>query len=615
MIITSDVKSRLKKIRSGVVYGHLHSVIDELIQNCQRANATEVHIRLNGPSLTVKDNGSGCKDPSLVFTLDKSGFGYGFGEGFTSVYMVADYLRVKSYDWSGGLDVEEALNSPEKDIKVNIEKTDDEIDGFEVELVGETIANHQHSLLEHIEKAAAVIPGISFYLNGKNIAKKDLFDVEHNSPYFYRFNNSMYEGLLFLTDTHSPDSKIEVYHEYRYVTNIYVQGLSGVILLKKDAVNLRTPDRKGIVYDEKRKELQNQIHEDFKYLIKLLLKDGDEKYINDFSQIIDEFFDVEEYMRYLFIDPDEISNQYETRKKAATKKTKLFNAEASGEDSEIESKEESEEDLREVDVALDDEEQENDLNCVYNHQSEHHESNWDTERDTKRIEEDQSFTAYIGVDSDRNLQKNRVTINNIKKKANVAWVEKEHVETYRNLITEYEYYGIYTFVSPNILYDKALRYIGIPHISLLEEKGLRKEYKVTKIGARSKKEERALEILGMIEEYYSLGETFKISNIEAKMIIELRGTRIYQEEFQVKGYTKGNEIHLNRKHLKLGKLSSANLGNKKLGVHDVKFVLSNISTIAHELAHLLFGTKDNTVRHYENQITLQDDIARFISTL
>ena len=79
MINTSSVQvcvntfNRLKKIRNGVVYDSITTVIDELLQNCQRTfiignveNPT-IDIIVNAEAIIVRDNGNGCKDPQSVF--------------------------------------------------------------------------------------------------------------------------------------------------------------------------------------------------------------------------------------------------------------------------------------------------------------------------------------------------------------------------------------------------------------------------------------------------------------------------------------------------------------------------------------------------------------------
>ncbi len=67
----------------------------------------------------------------------------------------------------------------------------------------------------------------------------------------------------------------------------------------------------------------------------------------------------------------------------------------------------------------------------------------------------------------------------------------------------------------------------------------------------------------------------------------------------------GNEIYIDRKHLKKNKLEA---GGKEITNSDRAFIALNMETIAHELAHVMYGTVDNTKEHAEAQITITNKI-------
>jgi hypothetical protein len=48
------------------------TILDELLQNSRRAGATEIHIRTNGNSTTITDNGCGIEDPQVLVDLFNS---------------------------------------------------------------------------------------------------------------------------------------------------------------------------------------------------------------------------------------------------------------------------------------------------------------------------------------------------------------------------------------------------------------------------------------------------------------------------------------------------------------------------------------------------------------
>ena len=43
--------------------------------------------------------------------------------------------------------------------------------------------------------------------------------------------------------------------------------------------------------------------------------------------------------------------------------------------------------------------------------------------------------------------------------------------------------------------------------------------------------------------------------------------------------------------------------------------MANLDTIAHELAHLIYDTEDNTVDHYKMQTRIQNEIVNLYLTL
>ena len=124
--IKSNVLGRLAKVRKGVVYQSVNATIGEGLQNCQRAKATEVQTSIfDDGTLVIFDNGIGCRDPQVLFELDTSGWelAEAFGEGFSSVFAVADTIRVQSHNWIAEVDVVDVIEKG--DLKVRITKTED----------------------------------------------------------------------------------------------------------------------------------------------------------------------------------------------------------------------------------------------------------------------------------------------------------------------------------------------------------------------------------------------------------------------------------------------------------------------------------------------------------
>jgi hypothetical protein len=636
MSVKSDVISRISKIRAGVVYKDIKTFIEELIQNTQRASATSVRIYIYDNVFIIEDNGEGCSDPNVLFTIDHTGFKVGFGEGFTSVYTIADYVKVESLDWTANLDIDNQLKKRDlADLSFNLESNDVHKNGFKVTLHGSKIEKYSSELISKVKEVCELIPGITFYFMDEIIPKKDIFKINNEYEYEYkqRFSNRMYEGVLMLCPPHMNDGYIKIYNDYRYVTEIYHYGVSGVIHLKPNAVTLRSPDRKDIIHDDKRRKLTKVITKDISYLLKLVLNEGNPEKINDYSETIEYYLDVTDYIKFLTISESAILNQRELKVKEHVPvnnyddtdeednenndypvsdnpnqfQQQFLNTSSAEVAASLQSVGQSLQSLSEL-------QQIESFPIVQNIVTEEMDgTEEEREVDTKRKEDDQHFVSYISsnhVVTKKSIA--QVSIRNIKSKKNVVWVEKNNADLKQSLISKYEYYKIFTFVSPHVLYDKALKFLGIPHIDSVEYDAISKDYSVTRIGSLNKKEERVMEILSYIEHKMNLPRTFYISDIKCTMTVSLHNAKLHKEQLPVEGYAKGQEIHLNRKSLGFGKINSILLGRESLSIHDLKFLLSNLELIAHELAHVVYGTEDNTIAHLEAQNQIQKQIADII---
>lgn len=605
--IDSDITGRFKRIINQVEFDGNLTFITELLQNAQRGKATEVKIKLDGNTLTIQDNGVGCTEPKDLFTLDFSGFGYGFGEGFSSVYTLLGQVNVRTLNWQAFIDVEQLANKRtllKEDLEVHVE-TADFYQGFSVELTSPKIEQFYGDIVAEIRKVTSTMMSLTCTLNGETLPKHDIFAVPFLNTFHDLFDNSLYTGRLYIDEENYQG--VDVYYEDRFVENLYygLRGLSGNILIKANKVNLKAPDRTSIIRDGKRDNLMRQLSKNLNTLLICILKDGTKEEIEQFADIIRSHIPTEKFMRFLRVDEQTIKNQYQTREEIEV--TVLAEVDHPLTEERTDGKEtpSTPSPVKEQEVLV------TSLGLFAAPERK--------ETDTRRLEEDRSFSSFVSSavpDLERVTKKNlrSVSISNIKRKANVVWVERSNAEEYASLIAKYEYYGIFTFVSPHVLYNDALRFIGITHISEVEQQAIEKQYDVKNIGANSKKERRALEVLSMIEAHLHLPETFTISDIHCKMVVQLQEKKIYQEKLTIDGYAQGKQIHFNRKSLALGKLSGAMLGREQLGLHEVKFVLANIELIAHELAHLIYETEDNTKEHYEKIFSLQDQIGQFVLT-
>lgn len=586
--IKSDNTGRIRRILDKVEFDGNYTFVTELLQNCQRSGSTNVEVTLEGDTFEIKDNGKGCENPQELFTLDVSGFGVGFGVGFSSVYTLLGKVHVHSLNWQGEIDMGEIAKKrviKEEDLELPLNKAPF-YQGFIVRVQSPVIEEKFSRIEREFRKVSSTMTEFRFVLNGEEIPKKNLLKPPTSSRFYEVFDHSFYHGMLYV-DTMHEYKGVDVYYEGRFVQNLYhgLTGLSGNIMVKKNKVNLKAPDRSSIIWDEKRDMLQAKLEKDLRNLLIWILKEGSADEIEHYADVIRSHIPVDKFLRYLQIDEGKLKNQFEVREGAKEK-----------------------EETNEVQDVFEENNIQQETDGIENGRT----------IDRKRTQEDVSFSSFVSeTPVTQRISKdelNKVNISNIKKKANVVWVEKNKQDIYKELIAKYEYYGLYCFISPHELYDDALRYLGITHIAEVENEAIEKQYNVTNIGAKNKKEMRVMEVLSMIEQCLNLPQTFYLSDIQCKMIVCLQEKRIYQEKLFVEGYQQGGVIHLNRKSLSFGKISGANLGKDELNLHEVKFILANIVLLSHEISHI-FGSKDNTLEHYEIQDNIQKKIGQFILNL
>lgn len=637
--IQSKIKERLNKIRSGNVYDGIATFVRELVQNSYRANATKMWITVEGNRFIIRDNGCGCDKPEKLFTLDYSGFGVGFGEGFNSIYMVADWFKVETLDWHTELDIQNTLDNPkstDEDLEVDLQDNDYIFDGFSLTLIGEKIKEYNYEIRQEVEELCKYIPNIETYFNGCLIEKENLYDKVPLGKYYIETDNRLYKGKISLTSGYF-DSGVRVYFEYRYVQTLNINGAKGVISLKPKAVNLKAPDRSSVIYDQKRIKLEKQLEKEVTNLLKQMVANCNKDEIDEYSKIIQEYLDVKEYINYLTIDSSLLLKQIENdmqsdmespRIKAlpdaadfydvvdgVNKVTNLFETLPKAE---REEQKEAETTIKSEQIQLFEEspneiqlEENNDINLFKEEQIEEQEEQ-EKQVNTIRSIRDREFASTItATETIKKEDLAGITIKNIKKKKNIVWCSVDEKEKYQDYIAQFEYNNVQTFISPHVLYDNALRHLGIPHVSEFDN-CIIEDYKVLNTGARNKKEEKATELLAKIENLFGLSETFYISDIQCKRRIELNGKVVHREKVQVNGYEQFGYIHLNRKSLYFGKVSGAQIGKEKLGLHDVKFLLGNVDLISHELAHKICDTKDNTKEHLEKEEVIRGQIIKFI---
>ena len=561
--IRSNILGDIAKIRKGVVFKEYATVIDELFQNCQRAHATKIEVTIDGDHLRIVDNGVGCRDPQAVFEKNTSAWGNedeAFGEGFFSVFLLADKLHVRSHNWKLSLDVLEMFETG--DLSINVEEAPT-ITGFEVDIIGEAVRREYYQLINEAIMLGQIMPEVSVSVNGRTLQHRELLSLDTSNP-TYKFNNDRFEAVL------TPSSgfgTLEMFYEHRPVREDYMPGVIGRVHIKKGMITLKAPDRKEYIYDEKRIRLREDLHLCVIEMYKKFITEATDNELDRYANQIDEYLNVDDYLDYLPVSDD------------------LLNL---GQDNEDETEDSVKDSVKEV------------------------------SKEVKQLIRKLS-TIEEGIDYDIDYDdmpkepiRSRRSKGNLReliaKSKKVLWVRPSEVDKLRSKIADAEYYGFLVLVAKNKLYENAFQSLGIPNVENLDE-CIEREVIKSNIGPQSKKEMRFTALMKIVEKHYELDEgSIQLADLELQIKHKKTG-EVISKGGEVHGLCdrKEGKIYINRKLVKFPKYRAQAPDYPNITAHDYRALMRVQNTLAHELSHLLLMTEDNTLEHAQgiNKISIE----------
>lgn len=553
--------NRIKKIRQGVVYGNIETVLDELLQNCQRTfkvseiETPVIDVIVKGRHVIIRDNGKGCSDPQKIFEFERSGWDMksAFGQGGSeSVFQIADIIRISSLEWVALVDVNNVLDK--ENLNVNVWTTDDYLQGYEIMLEGKKIADNLTLIESYLKNTLAHFP-YKCYLNGEKVEYIPL--LKANSHFSLDFDNEFYSAKFGIQRGWKD---CEVYYEKRKVTDVWIRGVTGIIELKDDAVTLKAPDRKSIIQDDKFYAFRKQYNDDAKELYqKYVASNPEAEAFDKYADYIDEYLQAEDYINYL---PD-----FE-----ALVKTPIPNK---------------------LDVTFD-----NTGSIVV-----------ETRHDLDKIVN----VHKVSVDSKQYYPKFKD-----KQLVDSVWLENIRRDQLVELITKAMELDLKVYYSYNKLTQKAFRFLKIPHIEdvLKNETFSYVLHGTTKGDNTTYKEERLMNVLHYIEQCFELEDVFRIADVQEHIFVEHEERTLIDKLAKKSSATlkDRNKIYLDRKSLNLGKV---NVSKSKSSVtkFDILVVMLNIQTIASGLAMLIYNTVEGTVDHFNKVEKISKEIGLLLASL
>lgn len=653
--IVSDTLGKLTKIKEGSVFTDSTAFVLELLQNSLRAKALNVYINIdyNNYIVTFEDDGVGCKNPKNVFTLDSSrwstGINEGFGIGFWSVLAFqTSYITVSSRGWKAEIDVDKIFN--DKNLSINFYEVADCVNGFKVQLKCKESSNLEE-LYECIEENAA-LQDYNVYINGDYLEKKNIYEgIIDDCKYYEFFNTNLFEGVLGIAEL---DTEVDIYYEGRFVCSKHFDGIAGTLKMKKGALTYKEPDRRSIIYDKKLWRFMEKVEQLAAKLYKYSLPKMTMSELDTYSSGISNYLNVREYAKLLPLDDvviglsaknklDDSKNYYSLSNDKTNKNEEVSETvEILSEKGENES---TTDNIKNSNFYND-----NDTEIIEENKRviDKEESDFDTLNNNCYKEElnsntiDKSQENYIAPNLDEETVKDEdiVRINNIcdfgktekkevkkvsnkqnllsilKKHKQTFWCYSNDIDVYSDEISKATYYGFTVYKAPNSLYAETYKSKGIMYISEINSVFQRKSL-VLNIEIKNKTEKRKLELLERIRNYYNLPEGFfRIADLGSEIIFK-NGDEILckkQEKNSVKkitvlGCTDFDNIYLDRRYVKSKKFTFTK--SNKLSSGEYRYLMFILPTVAHELAHFLYKTEDNTTKHFK----LENEILEVITSL
>lgn len=585
MEIKSNTIGKFRKMAGGTVFSNALVFVKEYLQNCQRARAKHVFITVDETHFSIRDDGCGCK-PEDFLSFDKSSWKYvseGFGIGGWSGLAVPElkYFAIRSRAWSAVIDVPHVLETGDLEIKINDEPY---MKGFELTLTSEWFKVHDDETEEEARKAARYMPFVTV-VNGCEVERSTIIDDFHpENDFSHTIRHRGYTAKF--TPARRFNSDIKLYYDGREInTPWWIQGdVDGVIDIKPGTVTMKEPDRTEIIEDSLYRVFKRMVKEDIKATYRKWIEENgveNETYAENIASVLS----VKDYDRYLKLDPS------------------VFPVIMGKPEEENGTEEEAED-------TTDDNANKNTYYVAASLAVSANKASF-SEPDFKT-----TFTP-VAVKAARKRRKIaedgnfREGIRKLGKKS--FYVKAYEAEEYKEAMAEADYAGLNVLIAKNTLYENAFIARNIPHISELQHSMVKTiERKESRL--KTKKEEVFIATLNPIVEKYNLKENaFRLANLSEVTEVWLDGKRIYRRvvknrpgKIEIFGETDHSNIFLDRTAMGL---KNYRLSGGKMGVWEYKALLNAIPTIAHELAHYLYDTTDNTVKHYQAIEKLSHEIA------
>ena len=432
--------------------------------------------------------------------------------------------------------------------------------GFEVIMYFSDSYNTDKIITE-VKKIGAMIKA-DITLNNQLITKKT---ISYEPFTVRRILRDFGEAIVAPSEDYAP---IEVIYEGRPVTTLYIDGLKGLLALRPGAVTLRAPDRREIVFDDKRTRLNQRLRDLSEEILRILVSDYSDQ-IPDFKNSIKNLLPPSQYARKI------------SYGLLPTKKEK---------------QEVRKEEYRVADIG----------------QELFKPKELEAENRGLVTREYDETSSNVCEDSQEEITEIRKLVRQSK-----VFYRLYHEENLSDIQAEVEYYGM-TVLVVDELAAEALKWMNVPHLEDANYE-VYQNFTYSKVGPRTKKEERILKLLEPIARHYGISpRVFDFADIKCVVETQIGDRVVNRDNFPVYGVCDKSgslgKILLSRKELRIRQLDvtyGAELGTTK----DLKILMNIVPTVAHEMCHLLYDSKDNTLEMAKKEKQMAREIFGLITRI
>lgn len=336
--ISVDVGRLLTDIGSSL-YKNGGAILCEVVQNAQRAKATVLRIGYCGNwaegatcLLEVSDNGRGLKKASDLLKLASSGWDKSvvesdqpFGMGFWSTVTATSRVEVRSNNLSIVIDSD--LLHATKSVKgvVTVVVTEDFHPGFRVRLwsaprPADGVESRRWEAWSDLRKAVEKLEGLVGFMDFESVTYtvgygdgsseaatlKELQDAQREPgrviptrqplakipaaiPFAKVIDNAFFEGVIWpqargwAKAENAPVLGLRFYAQRRVVRELDYESVGGWLHLKPNVVNLRAPDRKDFIEDERYRAMMEAFKSEARNLLVDMAMQATDEELEDFD--------------------------------------------------------------------------------------------------------------------------------------------------------------------------------------------------------------------------------------------------------------------------------------------------------------------------------------------